>query len=211
MICRVLIVEDDHEWQTYFHDILAKAPDFEATAVTGSLREAEAAMRRYRFDAALVDLGLPDGSGIEVLTQLARLQPDVEAAICTIFEDEVRVLEAIRHGAAGYILKENAATSLISLLRQMIAGGSPISPKVARHILNSVAAPVTEVTTAVALTQRERDVLNSIATGHTLRQAGQSLGIAESTVRTHVKRIYSKLDVNSRGAALLEAARLRIL
>lgn len=211
MVCRVLVVEDDQDWQAYFLDILTKAPGFEATAIAGTLREAETALRRYRFDAALVDMGLPDGTGIDVLMQLARIQPQVEAAICTIFDDPAQVMAAIHHGAAGYILKESAATGLISMLTQMMAGGSPISPKVARHILNAVAAPLAGATPTVALTPRETEVLAKIATGQTLRQVGESLGIAESTVRTHVKRIYSKLDVTSRGAALLEASRRRIL
>ncbi|MDD7972012.1 response regulator [Roseinatronobacter alkalisoli] len=211
MIYRVLVVEDDLDWQTYFQDILALAPNFEATALVASVRDAESALRRYRFDAALIDVGLPDGSGLEVLSQLSKLQPAVEGAICTIFEDEKTVLEAIRQGASGYILKENAGSSLIEMLSQMMAGGAPISPKVARYILNSLAAPSDEQMAPVELTQREEDVLNSISTGHTLKQAARSLGIAESTVRTHVKRIYSKLDVNSRGAALLEASRRRLL
>ena len=211
MSYRVLVVEDDLDWQLYFQDILSQAADFEATALAGSVRDAKVAMRRYRFDAALIDVGLPDGSGLDVLAQLSKSQPDVEVAICTIFEDERTVLEAIRRGASGYILKENTGSSLVEMLSQMMASGAPISPKVARYILNSLAAPSDEQTEPVELTQRESDVLNSISTGRTLKQAARSLGIAESTVRTHVKRIYSKLDVNSRGAALLEASRRRIL
>ncbi|PZX37978.1 DNA-binding NarL/FixJ family response regulator [Roseinatronobacter thiooxidans] len=211
MSYRVLVVEDDLDWQLYFQDILSQAADFEATALAGSVRDAKLVMRRYRFDAALIDVGLPDGSGLDVLTQLSKSQPDAEVAICTIFEDERTVLEAIRRGASGYILKVNAGSSLVEMLSQMMAGGAPISPKVARYILNSLAAPSDEQTEPVELTKRESDVLNSISTGQTLKQAARSLGIAESTVRTHVKRIYSKLDVNSRGAALLEASRRRIL
>lgn len=211
MSYRVLVVEDDLDWQLYFQDILSQAADFEATALAGSVRDAKRVMRLYRFDAALIDVGLPDGSGLDVLTQLSKSQPDVEVAICTIFEDERTVLEAIRRGASGYILKVNAGSSLVEMLSQMMAGGAPISPKVARYILNSLAAPSDEQTEPVELTKRESDVLNSISTGQTLKQAARSLGIAESTVRTHVKRIYSKLDVNSRGAALLEASRRRIL
>lgn len=208
---RVLIVEDDPDWSIFFQTIFSQSMNFEATAAASNLREAQLALRRYRFDAALIDIGLPDGTGLDVLVNLARSQPDVEAAICTIFEDEETVVAAIRQGASGYILKESAADSLIEMMSQMMAGGAPISPKIARYILKFVAPAPDAPPEPVILTEREMDVLVSIAEGNTLRQAGQSLGIAESTIKTHVKRIYSKLDVNSRGAALLEATRRRIL
>ncbi|WP_071796236.1 response regulator [Natronohydrobacter thiooxidans] len=208
---RVLIVEDDPDWSIFFQTIFSQSVNFEATAVACNLRAAQLALRRYRFDAALIDIGLPDGTGLDVLANLARSQPDVEAAICTIFEDEETVVAAVRQGASGYILKESAADSLIEMMSQMMAGGAPLSPKIARYILKFVMPAPEAPSEPVTLTEREMDVLVSIAEGNTLRQAGRSLGVAESTIRTHVKRIYSKLNVNSRGAALLEATRRQIL
>lgn len=210
---RVLLVEDDPKWLAIFTNLIDGSEDFELTFAASTVAEAVQAVKKHPFDAALVDIGLPDGSGHDILPLIAQRQPEMKAAVCTVFEDAENVLRAIRSGASGYILKEHLHTGLIDLLRQMQAGGAPLSPRVARHILLVLQeddSPA-DLTEAIAFTFREQEVLRSISAGMTLKQVGQTLGIAESTVRTHVKSIYSKLGVNSRVSAVMEASRRRLV
>ncbi|MFN4100002.1 MAG: response regulator [Pararhodobacter sp.] len=206
---RVLIVEDDPHWQSVFANLIAASETFDLACTAGSLAEARKAVRYQRFDAALVDLGLPDGTGHEVLQAIARHQPEVKAAVCTIFEDPENVMQAIRAGASGYIIKAHLHMGLLDLLQQMLDGGAPLSPRVAHHILNRMrqSEDISENPETALLTRREIEVLGSISNGLTLKQSAAALGIAESTVRTHVKSIYSKLGVTNRAAAVLKAWR----
>lgn len=208
------MVEDEPEWRQIFSGLIEGSSDFNLTFMAENVAEATRAIETQSFDGALIDIGLSDGSGIALVALLARRQPRATAAICTVFEDEASVLGAIRAGAAGYILKQNATEELLVLLRHMKAGGAPLSPRVARHILNQfgeAACTGAESERGGDFTPREIEVLRSVAGGMTLRQAGTALGIAESTVRTHVKNLYSKLGVNNRGMAVLEASRRRLV
>jgi DNA-binding NarL/FixJ family response regulator len=206
---RTLIVEDESDWSAMFRDILAGSDDFEVAFIAANAREARHAIETERFNVALIDIGLPDGSGIDLLALLAECQPEADAMICTVFEDEATVLKAIQAGARGYVLKQDAARNLLPVLQQMKAGGAPLSPRIAQHILNHFWPP--SETGAGDFTPREMDVLRQVSGGLTLKQAARELGVAESTVRTHVKNLYSKLGVKSRGAALLEASRRRLI
>lgn len=213
MNARMLIVEDEPEWRDIFVKLIEQAKGLQVSAIARTLQEARNEARRQTFDCALIDLGLPDGSGLDFVAEFAQAQPAADIAVCTVFEDERSVFRAIKAGASGYILKQDVATDLIGLLAHMRAGGASISPKVARHILRHMveidAGPADAP--AVHLTPRELEVLNLVAGGITLRKAAEQMGVAESTVRSHVKNLYGKLGVNRRGAAIREAARLRLL
>lgn len=210
---RMLVVEDDPEWQSIFSGLIQHSALFELGYMASTLAEAKDVIEAERFDAALIDVGLPDGAGIDLLPLLSRRQPWVDVAICTVFEDERTVLNAITAGARGYILKHEAVDGLISLLGHMKEGGAPLSPAVARHILNqfSQRQPVGNDAPHTAFTHRELEVLRKVAGGLTLKQAAKHLEVAESTIRTHVKSLYAKLGVNNRGAAVLEATRRRLV
>lgn len=212
MMYRMLIVEDEPEWRDVFSRLLDEAGDVVVTCLAGSIREARAGMRRQKFDGALIDIGLPDGSGHHLVGELADAQPGTHIAVCTVFEDEETVLKAIRAGAAGYILKQEVAGDLLRLIGHMRAGGAPISPRIARHILGNLPGEAeAQAGPAVRLSPRETEVLELVASGATLRKAAEALGIAESTARSHVKNLYDKLGVNRRSAAVLTATRLGLL
>lgn len=212
---RLLIVEDEPDWSAIYAHLVSASDRFEVACIAGSAAQARAAIDTMQFDLALLDLGLGDGSGIEVLEALSMRQPGVLSAICTVFEDEENVLRAIRSGASGYLLKHEAVGGLIDLLETMVAGGAPLSPRIARHLLREISGPTAGQRPGPVpqeeFTPRERDVLRSVAEGRSLKQVGRELGIAESTVRTHVKNLYSKLGVNRRSAAVLEASRRNLL
>lgn len=208
--CRILLVEDDAEWGDLFVSLIESADDLRLAGLARSCGEATALAAQTPFDAALVDLGLPDGSGIDLVAALHRENADADVVICTVFDDEGSVVAAVQQGAIGYILKENAGTDLVQAIRSLKAGGAPLSPRIARHILrqmNGNGGDTASVPAGLPLSVRELDVLRLIAQGMTLKQAGAALGIAESTVRTHAKSIYYKLDVGNRSAAVFEAAR----
>jgi DNA-binding NarL/FixJ family response regulator len=160
----------------------------------------------------LVDLGLPDGSGLDVI-RAARVQwPDCSILVSTIFGDEDHVLRSIEAGAMGYLLKDVSAAELAEEIRNLHAGGSPISPMVARKILARAAAslaPASEPPTT--LSAREQEVLRYVSKGFNTEETARSMGISRTTVLTFVRRIYAKLQVNTRAEAIHAAYKQGLL
>ncbi|PWR25979.1 response regulator transcription factor [Zavarzinia aquatilis] len=161
---------------------------------------------------ALVDLALPDGSGIELLHLLAGGYPRVMPVVTTIFDDDAHLFEALAAGAQGYLLKDLDAGVLGRYLRRMRQGEPPLSPSIARRMLghfrvSSPTAMPAPMLDEVALTKREIEVLQLIGRGLRVGEAAGVLGLADQTVAGYVKSIYRKLQVSSRAEAALEAAR----
>lgn len=157
----------------------------------------------------LVDLGLPDGSGIDVVRGFARRHPETSIVVCTIFDDDAHVFPSLAAGAHGYLLKDSPPGSWAAALQELEQGRPPLSPSIARRILahfrSSSALFVDEP--GVALTPRELDVLGLIGRGLRIGEAATTLGLAESTVAGYVKDIYRKLGISNRAEAALEASR----
>lgn len=214
-----LVVDDDPGMLGEAIDALAVFPDAEVRCA-GSLAEAERLVRRRHFDLALVDLGLPDGSGITLIRRLASPAPGIGdgPTLCvarTMFEDDAHLFPALAAGAQGYVLKGDAPERLREQLLAAARGEPPISPAVARRVLGFFRAHPSHVVPAgVAagpLSPREAEVLRLVARGHTVAEAAEVLGVSENTVKAHVKRTYAKLDVRTRVGAAREARRLGIL
>ena len=169
------------------------------------------AISRASIDVALVDLGLPDGSGIDVIKAIRRRQPQCDVMVISIFQDEEVVLRAIEAGATGYLLKDSAPPDVVASIRALRAGGAPINPMIARLLLDRIRpADATRQTTrrpagAPAMSEREIEILRVVAKGLSLVEIAELLGISVNTVKTHVKRIYHKLEVKSRTEAVFEA------
>jgi len=160
------------------------------------------------MDVLLVDLGLPDGSGLDVIRATRAQWPQCSVLVSTIFGDEAHVLRSIEAGAMGYLLKDVSAAELAQEIRSLHAGGSPISPMVARKILMraaATAAPAPLPEPAMALSAREREVLQLVSKGFTTDEAAAALGISGTTVLTFVRRIYAKLQVSTRAEAIAVA------
>lgn len=180
--------------------------------------EAIAQLRTQAFDLALVDLGLPDGSGVDVLIQLRQFQPSAVGVVVTIFEDDEHLFAALKAGAFGYLLKEQAQDELIAQLQRITRGEPPLSPAIARrmmmHFAQTQAHPCATAQQAegvVALSDRETDVLMRVSKGFTLLEIGSQLRLSRHTVGDHVKNIYRKLGISSRAEATLEAVRRGIV
>mgnify|MGYP004704219761 CR=1 FL=1 len=154
-------------------------------------------------DVFLVDLGLPDGRGEDMLRLLALTKPEAELLVFTVFGDESRLINALQSGATGYVLKGCNATELIEAIEQIREGGAPISPLLARLLLkqlrNNAPAQWAENGAAIpALSERETEVLKLVAQGYVNKEIAARLGIGIATVSTHIKNLYRKLAVHTR-------------
>ncbi len=216
----VLIVEDIPEFQQRFADAIHADAGLRLLGVAGTGAEAMACLERQAPDVMLVDLGLPDMSGIDIIRHAARHLPGTESLVVTMFGDDGNVLASIEAGATGYLLKDSLPESIAACIHELRAGGSPISPSIARRVLTRyrVASPNANATPAAVatiaeplLTERETEILRQVAKGMSFAEIGGILGISQHTVVTHVKKIYRKLAVHSRGEAVFEANQMGLL
>jgi len=210
----VVIVEDDSHAREHFsaavqaYDrlcLLATAPDFE---------QGLALLRQYDPDVLLVDLGLPDGDGAELIRIISAEGLSTEAMVITVFGDERHVLAALEAGASSYLLKDDDSVQIGAAILQMMAGGAPISPAIAKHLLKrfrSPPAPVAEADNVAQLTKREQEILQLVSKGYTANEIAELCHISYHTVTTHVKRVYRKLAVNGRAEAVFAALRLGLV
>ena len=220
----VLIVEDEPEFSERFAEAVLSDSALQLLGAVASGSAALATLDRMAPDVMLVDLGLPDMSGVQVIQRAAALHPRTDILVVTMFGDDAHVLASIEAGATGYLLKDAGTERIAASIREIHAGGSPISPTIARRVLlRFKAAPAVEGTTppqrrapAVAaeaglLSTRETDILRLVSKGLSCAEVGEHLSISSHTVVTHVKNIYRKLAVHSRGEAIFEAGQLGLL
>lgn len=212
----VMVVEDDPAFLNRFCRIVAQSPELSLLAAVGDLASARRAIERQAPDVLLTDLGLPDGSGIELIRETAARHPATDIMVISIFGDEEHVLASIEAGATGYILKDSLPEEFVSLIAQLRAGGSPISPVIARKLLKRFqprkeAIEPARDPQAPGLTPRESEVLALIAKGFSFGEIARLLEVSPHTVTAHVKKIYQKLAVHSRGEAVYEAGKMGLL
>ena len=185
-----------------------------------SVRQALAALDRadsegLRFDLALVDLALGDGSGLQVIAQLVQRQPDCAVVVASIHDGDEHLFQALQAGAQGYLLKDHPSDWLALQLQGIAQGQPPLSPAIARRLLRHFQAPLAaqlpEAPDAPCLSAREREVLGLLAQGVRIAEIGVALGISRHTVGDHVKNIYRKLNISSRAEAALQARQLGLI
>jgi DNA-binding NarL/FixJ family response regulator len=218
MFMRILIVEDEPHWQHRIREVADASEHCKIVGLCSNLTEGLSAIKAKEFDVLIVDLGLPDGSGIEAIRAARRLRPEADILVATVFDDERSVVSAICAGATGYVVKDSTAPEWLSAMTELRAGNSPISPKIARHILRRVQQPsiflpdgAPPVGGQPALSTRETEVLRLVAKGFSLVEVAQILHVSHTTARSHAKNIYRKLEVHSRGEAVFEATRMGLL
>lgn len=204
---RALIVEDVAETRRWLAEVIFSAfPDcriHEAACVRTGLAAAG-----RDFDLALIDLGLPDGSGLEVLRHLRSNSPRTLCVITTVVGDDAHIISALSAGAQGYLLKEQPAELLSRQLAQLAEGVPALSPSIARRIMEHFKMTGPAADDDAGLSEREKQTLALIARGYRNSDVATQLGIAESTVASHIKAIYRKLDISSRAEAAWHATRL---
>ncbi len=216
---KLFVVEDQAKILKNQLKLLEGVADLEILGSAMSGEDALEAMERSLPDVVLCDLGLPRMSGIEVTRNLKARHPGVEVLIFTIFDEEDKVLDAIRAGAAGYLLKGATAEKIVEAIKDVRGGGTVIQPSLARRLLRhfNPEGPPKAVGASAAtnerpeevpsLTQRESEILELIAKGLSNTEAGRVLGISAGTIRTHLEHIYEKLDVTNRVEAVTEGIR----
>ncbi len=208
----ITLVEDDVPTRQRLVAALTES-GYTVLADVGNCALARAALSERAPDVLLVDLGLPDGSGLELIAQSRQQHPDTEIMVITVFGDERHVLAAIEAGAGGYLLKDGTTDHIGRSVQQLLEGGSPISASIARHLLRRLApaqAP-TEQDPQLQLTQREAEVLTLVSKGYAYAEIADALGVTVNTVASHVKQIYRKLSVHSRSEAVFEAVQRGLL
>ncbi len=205
----VWIVEDKAEYRETVRQMVDSAADLSAPhgfASGEALLEYLNQERHFAPDVLIVDISLPGMDGIEIVRRISRFAPGTQMVMLTIHEDTDRIFEAICAGACGYLLKTASPESILSAIREAHAGGAPMTPQIARRVLNlftQIRAPHWDYD----LTDRERDVLRELVKGTTKKQMGKSLFVSEHTVDSHLRSIYQKLHVHSRTEAVVKAIR----
>ncbi len=200
---RVAIVEDDDIIRDAYQSIVDHAPELECVAIYGDCESALQGIKRARPDVILLDIGLPGISGIEAVPMFRKLLGDVDIIIVTVHADDERVFAALRAGARGYLTKNLSAERLVGAITDVVRGGSPMSARIARLVVDSMRAPVQDA----VLTNREHEVLRKLCDGHSYKIIAEHLFISELTVHTHIKNIYRKLEVHSQTEAVSKAFR----
>ncbi|MBU0543631.1 MAG: response regulator transcription factor [Gammaproteobacteria bacterium] len=218
---RVMLVDDDDRIQQALRQAIETHPELNLVGQAYTLKDALAVVGELQPEVVLVDLGLPDGSGLELIAHIHQHMPGCESMVLTVFGDESHVISSIEAGATGYLTKDTRTADILDRLKQLRAGGSPISPVIARRLLNrfrGVATPDQLPTSKTAMNQeftplseREQQVLEMVAKGFMQAEIADILGVSINTISTYIKRIYKKLAVNSRTSAVHRANALGLI
>lgn len=202
---RVVIIEDHRNTREGLVTLVNGSPDMR---VAGRYSSGEDALRRVaqdRADVALTDLGLPGMSGVEVVERLRELQPKVPILVLTVHGEDQSVFDALCAGACGYLLKDVEPDRLLEAIRELHAGGAPMSPEIARRVVLMFQKMAPPKVGEHGLSPRELEVLQLLAEGQSYKTCGHRLSVSVDTIRFHVRRIYEELHVHSKSEAVIKA------
>ncbi len=205
------IVEDDPDVRERLEMLIEEDDNFKLLNASDNVADGKAALERFKPDILLTDLGLPDGSGIEIIKLIEEKHLDCEAMVISGFQDEHNVFSALQAGAKAYILKHDNSQKITDAILAMMAGGAPISPVIARLMLQKFQPSEPVIKLTEALTERQIKILKLVSQGFSSKEISEKLSISYYTVTTHIKNIYNKLQVNSRAEALYEATKLGLI
>jgi len=212
---RVFLVEDDHGTLARMADIVSSQSELILVGQAETYSSASEWLENNELDVLLTDLGLPDGNGKQLIEQTRENHKQAEIMVISRFGDENSVVEAIKAGASGYLLKDESEEHIIDAISQLLLGGSPISPAIASYILDyfkrdeiSSSNTPESYNQETILTPKEKLVLQYISRGYSNKEIAASLEISPHTVASHIKHIYQKLQVNSRNEAVFEGWRM---
>jgi DNA-binding NarL/FixJ family response regulator len=206
-IFRVLLAEDDDACRERFETAIRARPELELAASFSTVKESKAALGKIKPDVIVVDIGLPDGSGIDIIRTARSYCSKVKCLVVTVYGDEQHVFDALAAGATGYLQKDAPLSEVGEAVVSATEGGVPVSPSIAKALLKYLSAPSpSESNTEYYLTDRETDVLRLIARGYSREEISNKLNISLNTVSAHTKNIYRKLEVHS-GTGAIDKAR----
>jgi len=202
MSIAVSIVEDDGPAREILSDWLRHAPGFRCVSQFGNAESALVKLQTDKPSVVLMDINLPGMSGIECVRQLKPQLPNTQFVMLTVYEDTEHIFDALAVGASGYLLKQTPRDELLTAIKDVHAGGSPMTSNIARKIVQSFQRAVPQADESVNLSPREREVLELLACGYLYKEIADNLGITVATVVTYIRRIYEKLHVRSRAQAV---------
>ena len=204
---RVAVVEDQRDVREGLSLLIDRTEGYQCHGAFGSIEEATGALSQSNPDVVLVDIGLPGMSGIEGIRVMKALCPKAQFLVLTVYEDDRRIFDALCAGACGYLLKKTAPPRILEALEEVHAGGSPMSPEVARRVVDLFREVRPAETADCKLTAQETRVLRLLGEGHHYKTAAADLAISVNTLSSHVRRIYEKLQVHSKSEAVAKALR----
>ena len=204
---KIAIVEDREETLNYLKALLGGSRGFAVIGAYSTGQDAIRGIEQQPPDAAVVDIGLPDISGIEVIQSIRAQSHSIEILAYTMYEDREHLIAAVKAGATGYILKGASSVEIIEAVQNIVAGGAPMSPKIARYIIEDYQCGAHQRRKDTLLTLREKEVLQYLAKGLTESKLAASLNLSPHTIHTHIKSIYRKLHANSQADAVMKAKR----
>lgn len=204
MPIKIAIVEDDQGLRESLSALVNRALRLRCVGEYATGEAALTAIPALQPDAVLVDINLPGMSGIELVTKLKTKMPKLQVMMITMYEDCDQIFASLQAGATGYLLKRSQPTEIIQAIEQMHAGGSPMSPEIARKVVGFFHKKTTSSADVEQLTKRETEILSQLAKGYMYKEIADNMGIGMETVRTHLQNIYGKLHVHSRTEAVVK-------
>ena len=204
MSISVAIVEDDFKTREHLQTMLGDAAGFKCAGAFGSGEQALMGIQKLRPDVVLMDVNLPKMSGVECTRQLKQLRPEILIIMLTVYDDSDRIFLALQIGASGYLLKRSTADEILEAIRNVKAGGAPMSNYIARKVVQSFEQKGPSANPAENLSSRETEILTYLAQGCSNKKVAEVLGLSTETVRSYLKNIYTKLQVHSRSEAVMK-------
>jgi DNA-binding NarL/FixJ family response regulator len=204
MSIAVAIVEDSRTIRESLQQLVNEAPGLKCECAFGSAEEAIEKLPRCQPEVILMDIHLPNMSGIECTARVKTLLPGVSVIMLTVYEDNDRIFKALQAGACGYLLKRTRPEQLIQAIRDVKQGGAPMTSEIARRVVEAFQQPPPAPEDRVELSRREREVLEWVSRGYGNKEVADQLSITLETVRHHLKQVYEKLHVHSRTEAVLK-------
>ena len=201
---RIAIVEDNKVIRESLMEFVQADPECQCVGACDSAEEALKLFPKLQPDIVLMDIQLPNISGIECTARLKQQMPSLQIIMVTVYEDTERIFRALRAGACGYLLKRCSPEELVAAVREVRQGGAPMSREIARKVIASFQEPVTAAAEVEDLSPRERDILELLADGFPNKAIADRLGLTDGTVRWHLRHVYHKLHVRSRTEAALK-------
>ncbi len=211
MAIRIIVFDDNKHIRESLSLLLVTDPRFDLVGAYNDAEDAERIIGAFNPNVVLMDIDMPGKNGIDAVGDIHKQFPNLPIIMLTVFEDEDRVFKSLRNGALGYILKSTAPEKLLDAIQEVMQGGAPMSPSVARKVMAHLQAEASPQKMDYSLTQREKDVLALLVDGNSYKMIADKLEIGFETVRSHIKKIYDKLHVQTMTEAVSKTLREKLL
>lgn len=208
MAIQLLVFEDNDLLRESLASLVALSPEFKLAAAYPNVLHAREQVFQHQPDVVLMDIDMPGRTGIEAVKEIRTFNSQLPVIMLTVFDDNIHVLEAIKTGASGYLLKKHISTKLFDAITEVLEGGAPMSPSIARMVISSMQKPTDN---PYQLTPKEKEILTALSSGNSYKLIAAQFNNSIDTVRSHIKKIYEKLHVHSQTEAVSKAINERLV